>query len=84
MLTQYSLARYRTYAAQGGIPMAFILPRPGYFVKQRFLKRFRHCGQALVRIRYLIIINNWNGRSAREIEKALKIHNTTEHDVSPK
>ena len=61
--------------------MAFILPRPGYFVKQRFLKRFRKCRQALVRIRYLIIINNWNGRSAREIEKVLKTHNTTVYRV---
>jgi transposase len=61
--------------------MAFILPRPGYFVKERFLKRFRKCGQALVRIRYLIIINNWNGRSAREIEKVLKTHNTTVYRV---
>ena len=47
--------------------MALIVPRPGYFVKERFLKRFRRCRQALVRVRYLIIINVWNGRSAREI-----------------
>ena len=61
--------------------MALILPRPGYFVKERFLKRFRKCGQALVRVRYLIIINVWNGRSAREIERVLKIHNTTVYRV---
>jgi transposase len=61
--------------------MAFILSQPGYFVKERFFKRFRNCGQALVRIRYLIIINNWNGRSAREIAKVLKIHNTTVYRV---
>ena len=61
--------------------MAFILPRLGYFVKEKFLKRFRNCKQALVRVRYLIIINNWNGRSAREIEKVLKIHNTTVYRV---
>jgi transposase len=61
--------------------MAFILPQPGYFVKERFLKRFRDCGQALVRIRYLIIVNNWNGRSAREIATVLKIHNTTVYRV---
>jgi transposase len=61
--------------------MAFILPRPGYFVKERFLKRFRDCGQALVRVRYLIIVNNWNGRSAREIATVLKIHNTTVYRV---
>ena len=57
--------------------MAFILPRPRYVVKERFLKRFRNCVQARVRIRYLIIVNNWNGRSAREIAKVLKIHNTS-------
>jgi transposase len=61
--------------------MAFILAQPGYFVKQRFLKRFCHCGQALVRVRYLIIINNWSGRSAREIENVLKVHNTTVYRV---
>jgi transposase len=61
--------------------MAFILPRPGYFVKERFLKRFRDCRQALVRVRYLVIVNNWNGRSAREIAKVLKIHNTTVYRV---
>lgn len=61
--------------------MAFILPRPGYFVKERFFKRFRDCGQALPRVRYLIIINVGNGRSAREIEKVLKIHNTTVYRV---
>jgi transposase len=61
--------------------MTFILPRPGYFVKLRFLKRFRNCRQAGVRIRYLIIINNWSGRSAREIEKTLNIHNTTVYRV---
>jgi len=61
--------------------MAVILPRPGYFVKQRFLKRFRNCRQALVRVRYLIIINVWHGRSAREIEPVLKVHNTTVYRV---
>src|SRR5262249_58621530 len=61
--------------------MAVILPPPGYFVKQRFLKRFRNCRQALVRVRYLIIINVWHGRSAREIEPVLKVHNTTVYRV---
>ena len=47
--------------------MALILPKPGFFVKQRFLKRFQQCRQAGVRVRYLIILNVWNGRGAREI-----------------
>jgi transposase len=45
------------------------------------LKRFRQCRQALVRVRYLVILNNWSGRSAREIEKVLKVHNTTVYRV---
>src|ERR1700684_3294365 len=61
--------------------MTLILPRPGFFVKERFFKRFRNCRQALVRVRYLIVINVWSGRSAREIEKVLKTHNTTVYRV---
>jgi transposase len=61
--------------------MALILPRPAYFVKQRFLKRFQKCRQAGVRVRYLIILNVWNGRSARAIEKVLNIHHTTVYRV---
>ena len=57
--------------------MAVILPKPPYFVKERFFKRFQRCRPASVRIRYLIIINVWNGRSARDIERVLKVHNTT-------
>ena len=61
--------------------MAVILPKPPYFVKERFFKRFQRCRPALVRIRYLIIINVWNGRSARDIERVLKVHNTTVYRV---
>ena len=61
--------------------MALILPKPRFFVKQRFEKRFQQCRQASVRVRYLIIINVWNGRSARVIEKVLKVHNTTVYRV---
>ena len=61
--------------------MAVILPKPPYFVKQRFFKRFQRCRPALVRMRYLIIINVWNGRSARDIEQVLKVHNTTVYRV---
>jgi transposase len=58
-----------------------ILPPFRYFVKQRFLKRFRQCRDARVRIRYLIIVNVWYGRGAREIEKLLDVHNTTVYRV---
>jgi transposase len=61
--------------------MALILPRPGFFVKQRFLKCFQKCRQPLVRLRYLIIMNVWMERSAREIEKVLHVHHTTVYRV---
>jgi transposase len=61
--------------------MALILPQPGFAVKQRFLKRFRKCRQAGVRVRYLIILNVWNGRGARAIAKVLNVHNTTVYRV---
>ncbi len=61
--------------------MSLILPKPSFFVKERFSKRFRKCRQALVRVRYLIILNVWNERSAREIERVLKVHNTTVYRV---
>ena len=61
--------------------MRLILPKPSFFVKQRFLKRLRQCRQALVRTRYLIIINVWSGRRAREIQHVLKVHNTTVYRV---
>src|SRR5436305_1131196 len=61
--------------------MALILPQPGFFVKQRFLKGLQQCRQAGVCVRYLIILNVWNGRSARAIEKILHVHNTTVYRV---
>src|SRR4051794_39332599 len=61
--------------------MSAILERPRFFVKHRLLKRFQKCRQALVRVRYLIILNAWCGRSARQIEQVLKVHNTTVYRV---
>ena len=61
--------------------MALILPRPGFFVKRRFVQRLQRCRQAGVRVRYLIILNVWNGRGARGIEKVLGVHNTTVYRV---
>jgi transposase len=62
--------------------MAAILQRPSFRVKEKFCKRFQKCRQALVRIRYLIILNLWAGHSAREIEHVLKVHNTTVYRVA--
>jgi transposase len=61
--------------------MPLILAKPSFFVKQRFEKRFQQCRDAGLRVRYLIIINVWNGRGAREIEAVLNVHNTTVYRV---
>ncbi len=61
--------------------MPLILAKPGFFVKQRFEKRFQQCRDAGVRVRYLIIINVWNGRGARQIQATLNVHNTTVYRV---
>lgn len=46
--------------------MSAIIPRLGFFVKQRFLKALRDCRSAAVRVRYLIVLTAGHGRGAFE------------------
>jgi transposase len=62
--------------------MSNIVPKVSWFVKEKMRKRFQRCRIALVRIRYLIVFNLWNGRGAREIEPILGVHNTTVYRVA--
>ena len=62
--------------------MSNIVPKVSWFVKEKMRKRFQRCRVALVRIRYLIVFNLWNGRGAREIEPILAVHNTTVYRVA--
>jgi transposase len=62
--------------------MPAIVPRVRWSVKQKMSKRLQKCPIALVRIRYLIVFNLWNGRGAREIEPILNVHNTTVYRVA--
>lgn len=57
--------------------MCCILPKVPFSVKEKMRKRFRKCTSALVRIRYLILFNLWNGRTVRQIESILNVYNTT-------
>jgi transposase len=57
--------------------MPDIVPKVKRSVKEEMSKRFRKCRIASVRIRYLIIFNLWNERSARQVEAILNVHNTT-------
>jgi transposase len=68
--------------AQGGIPMCTIVPKVSWSVKKKMSKRYRKCSSAAIRVRYLIIFNLWNGRSARTIETVLHVHNTTVYRVA--
>jgi transposase len=59
-----------------------IIPRFSCIVKEMMLRQLRKCRIASVRTRYLIIINLWHGRGAREIEPILSVHNTTVYRVA--
>jgi transposase len=61
--------------------MSSIVLKVRYAVKQRLLKNLRRCRCAGTRLRYLIIINVLNGRSARATATVLQIHNTTVYRV---
>jgi transposase len=52
-----------------------------YSVKERLLKGLRKCRNADVRHRYLILINVWNGRSARQTAEVLKVAVSTVYRV---
>jgi transposase len=62
--------------------MPDIVPQVRWSVKEKMRKRFQKCRIASVRIRYLIVFNLWSGRSARQIETILQVHNTTVYRVA--
>ena len=60
--------------------MAIVL-KVRYSVKQRLCKNLQRCSSGEVRVRYLIVLNVINGRSARMTSEVLKVHTTTVHRV---
>ena len=62
--------------------MSAIVPKVSFFVKEKMCKRFRKCRIASVRLRYLIVLCLWNGRTVRELEPILDVHNTTIYRVA--
>jgi transposase len=61
--------------------MPSILPQVRFSVKERLVKHLRKCRNADLRVRYLIIINLLNGRSARKTAEVLRVHLTTVYRV---
>jgi transposase len=62
--------------------MPSILAGVRFSVNEKLCKQLRHCSNASVRIRYLIVINLLNNRSARQTAAALGVHNTTVYRVA--
>jgi transposase len=62
--------------------MKSIVPKVPWSVKKQMSKRFQKCRIAAVRLRYLMVFNLWNGRSPREVEPILRVHNTTIYRVA--
>src|ERR1700693_2185444 len=64
-----------------GIPMASIVLKVRYPVKQRLRKRLRRCPDAGTKLRLLIVLNPLHGRSARHTAEVLQVHSTTVYRV---
>ena len=62
--------------------MSSILGRVRFSVKEKLCKQLRRFRNAGVRVRYLIVINLLNGRSARTTAGVLGVHNTTVYRVA--
>ena len=62
--------------------MPAILPGVRFSVKERLCKELRRCRVAAVRVRYLIVLNLLNGRSAYVTAEVLGVHNTTVYRVA--
>src|SRR5687767_3750261 len=62
--------------------MTLILAGVRLSVKERLCRHLRRCRHAGIRIRYLIIINLLNGRSAYQTAEVLGVHNTTVYRVA--
>ena len=59
-----------TILATKGIPMASIVLKVRFSVKEQLLRSLRRCRQARVRLRYLVVLNLANGRSVAETAPA--------------
>src|SRR5258708_28326711 len=60
-----------------GIPMKKIVLKVRVSVKERLSRNLRRCRDAGTRLRFLMIFNVVNGRSARQTAEVLKVHHTT-------
>jgi transposase len=62
--------------------MCSILPGVRFAVKEKLCRQLRRCRDAALRLRYLVVVNLLNGRSACQTADALRIHRTTVYRVA--
>jgi transposase len=62
--------------------MHSILGKVRVSVKEKLCKQLRGCRDATVRLRFLMVINLLNGRSAYETAAVLRVHNTTVYRIA--
>jgi putative transposase len=62
--------------------MSSILTGVRFSVKEKLCRQLRRCRNAGVRVRYLMVINLLNGRSAYRTAEVLGVHNTTVYRVA--
>jgi transposase len=62
--------------------MEGIMPRLRQSAKERLLKKMRRCRDARLKIRYLIVVNLGQGRSADETAQAVKVSHSTVYRVA--
>ena len=57
-------------------------PRVAAHAKERLVRRLRRCSDAKQKVRYLIVVNLMNGRSAIETAAALEVGRSTVYDAA--
>src|ERR1041385_1538047 len=70
-----------TILSTEGIPMASIVLKVPYAVKQRLRQGLRRCRDAGTKLRFLIVLSTFNERSARQTAEVFQVHNTTVYRV---
>ena len=62
--------------------MSGIIPYVRFSVKERILKRMSKCRNARMKIRYLIIVNLFHGRTVKRIVEILNVSRSTVYRVA--
>jgi len=65
-----------------GVPIDGIIPRLQFAEKEKLLRHLRHCRNAALKTRYLIVVNLLARRSPRQTAEALNVSRSTVYRVA--